>query len=504
MGRADPLATTSGASYCHAMSARDRSSKLRVLRVLAALWAFALLAAACGGDDEPDDDGAGPAPTTEAEPSEEPSTAPTPSEPEASEDGDEDDGDATDGEGEGEGEGDIVLTDSFRGVTADTITVGHTAIDFVTLNEDFGLDLAFVSFIPTFDAAVEFYNDRGGVLGRRIEVIHEEYLPVGGATAEAACLALTEDNEIFAVIGGFQGPGAEAINECIVNLHQTILVGSAPTAEQIASTEGRWISQEMSLDRRNAAFVNLLANSGTLAELGPLMVVGANTSEQFVVDEITEALRDAGAEVAVATVLTTSGDTQATRAEVDVMIERADADGVETVVLLGEGEIRNIAFFEAAPELTYLVPNGDRITDWQAIPPEGLQEGTRVLSSVADVRPGVDPALDECVAAVGEALGVEVKHTSELAAGEDNYYSGTENACVRLAMFVQIAEAAGPDLTTDSFVAALDSVADLDIPGYRFFSLSSTKPDANDQLKLVEYDLATLTFEPLTDEVNVG
>ena len=484
------------------MPASERSRPSRRSQVLAALLAMALLAAACGGDDDAasDDDASEPTATAvpdDAEPEPEPEPEP------ADDDGASGDDGASDGDA-GDGEEEIVLTDSFRGVTADTITIGHTAIDFVTLNETFGLDLAFVSFIPSMDAAVDFYNSRGGVLGRQIEVIHEEYLPVGGATAEAACLSLTEDNEIFAVVGGFQGPGAEAINECIVNLHETILVGSAPTAEQIASTGSRWISQEMSLDRRNAAFVNLLANSGTLDELGPFMVIGSNPSEQFVVDEMSDALRGAGGEVTLATTITTTGDSQATRAEVDVLIERADTDGADTIVLLGEGEDRNIAFFESAPQFTYLVPNGDRVTDWQAIPPEGLQDGTRVLSSAADIRPGVDPALDECVDAVGEALGVEIKHASDLAEGEDNYYSGTENACVRLAMFVQIAEAAGPDLTTDSFIAALDNVPDLDIPGYKFFSLSSDKPDANDQLKLVEYELATLTFNDLTDDVNVG
>lgn len=483
------------------MPAPQRSHQFTFPRLLAALLALALIAAACGGDDDAasDDGSTEPSPTATPEPEPEP-------EPEPADDGADDgaaDGDVGDDDGDDAGE-EIVLTDSFRGVTAETITIGHTAIDFETLNESFGLDLAFVSFIPTMDAAVEFYNSQGGVLGRQIEVIHEEYLPVGGATAEAACLSLTEDNEIFAVVGGFQGPGAEAINECIVNLHETILVGSAPTAEQIASTSSRWISQEMSLDRRNAAFVNLLASSGTLDELGPFMVIGSNPSEQFVVDEMADALRAAGSDVTLSTTITTTGDSQATRAEVDVLIERAATDGADTIVLLGEGEDRNIAFFESAPQFTYLVPNGDRVTDWQAIPPEGLQEGTRVLSSAADIRPGVDPALDECVDAVGEALGVEVKHASELAEGEDNYYSGTENACVRISMFVQIAEAAGPDLTTESFVAALDNVPDLDIPGYQFFSLSSDKPDANDQLKLTEYDLATLTFNDLTDYVNAG
>jgi len=122
-----------------------------------------------------------------------------------------------------------------------------------------------------------------------------------------------------------------------------------------------------------------------------------------------------------------------------------------------------------------------------------------VLSSNRKVLKGEDPDLDECIAVVEAALGVEVKPPQELAEGEPNHWSGTLNACRFIGTFVQIAEAAGPDLTNESWVAALDNVPDLKVPGFEFVSLSSTKLDARDELVLVEFDLETLTFVELTE-----
>jgi len=397
-----------------------------------------------------------------------------------------------------------VLTDSFRGVTAEAITIGHTAIDFDALNNDYGLDLAFQDFRPQMDAIVAWYNENGGVLGRQIEVIHDVYLPVGATTAEEVCLRLTEDVEVFAILNGFSGPGAEIVNECITEVHDTILVGGLPSADQAASAGGLWVTTDMSLDRRNPAFVTLLEEAGVLEELGSMMVVGSNPDEQAQVEQMAKALRAAGVDVPVETWTTATGDDTATRAEVEVFIERARSDNVSTIVLLGEDELRNIKFFESAPEFTYVMGNGDRITDWQSIPPEGLSPDTRVLTNNNGPSSVDDERIAECITVVEEALGIEVIPTEELDEGAPNYWSGTAGACQRMAMFAQIAEAAGPELTNDSWAAALDAVPDLSIPGYEFVSLSSDKVDARDQLVLAEYDLDTLTFEPISDPVDVG
>ena len=88
----------------------------------------------------------------------------------------------------------VILTDSFRGVTADTIKVGFTSIDFELFNEQFpGLNLTYANYPPMVDVLVEDLNARGGILGRKVEIIHRLFLPVGPLTAEVACVELTED-----------------------------------------------------------------------------------------------------------------------------------------------------------------------------------------------------------------------------------------------------------------------------------------------------------------------
>lgn len=400
----------------------------------------------------------------------------------------------------------IVLTDSFRGVTADAIRIGYTSIDFDLLNSSFSLDLAFVNNQPIADAIAAWHNENGGVLGRRLELVHEKYLPVGPMSADEVCIRLTQDTTIFAVLGGFAGPGAVDVNECFPELNDTILVATAPRAEQAERAGGLWVSTDMSLDRRNPAVASLLNDAGVLQDLGDMAVIGSNEDEQTLVAGMAAALGENDVRVAFTDVVTTTGDRPATSADVGLWVERARTEGVSTIVLLGEGEFRNQEFFVQGPEFTYILTNGDAITDWQSIPPEGLQPGTRVLTSNngPDIGAFDDPGLSECIDVVEEALDIEILATSQLPEGEPNYFSGTVGVCRTFSLFTQIATAAGPDLTNESWVAALDNLPDLDIPGYRFVSLDSTKVDARDQLVLVEFNLDTLTFDPISDPIDVG
>jgi hypothetical protein len=454
---------------------------------LAVLLSLSLLAASCGDDGgttTADDD-----PTTTSAPA----TSTTAADPGA----DEEDPDEPE---------EIVLTDSAPGVTAETITLGYSSIDFEWLNSQFNLDLAFVNNAPIADAIAAWHNENGGVLGRKLELIHESYLPVGPTSADEVCVKLTEDVTVFAILGGFAGPGAADVNECFTELNQKVLVAAAPRGEQAERAGGLWVSSDMSLDRRNPAVARLMADAGVLDDLGPMAVIASNPDEEVLAVGMAEALVEVGADVVFSDFVTTTGDRVATATDVGIWIERARAAGASTIVLLGEGEFRNQEFFVQAPDFTYIMGNGDSITDWQSIPPEGLQPGTRVLSNNngPDVGAFDDPRLVECIDVVEEALGVEVLATSQLPEGDPNYFSGAVGVCRTFSLFTQIAEAAGPDLTNESWIAALDNVPDLSLPGYEFASLSSDKVDARDQLVLVEFNLETLSFDPISDPIDVG
>ena len=497
---------------------KDGKRKASALpRWILVLLALALVAGACGGGNDDDDDAGAEAPqptaaATAPEPADadgEAETAPTESDPDepapaqAQEEPEEAEAPAPEEAPEATPEP-IVLTDSFRGVTSETILIGHPTIDFEKLNADFGLDLPYQNFGPPLLALVDWYNEQGGVLGRRIEVVSELYMPVGSTTAEAVCLKMTEDQQVFAVLTGFAGPGTEHVNTCITELYDTILVGGLPTPEQAEAAGGLWVTSEMSLGRRNQAMVSILEQTGRIDDLSPFMVFGGHPEQQALADGVADALRAAGAEVPVVVVVNNSGDQAATQAEVDVYVERARSDGVRSAILIGEAEFRNIHLFTTAPEIIYIMGHGDRLTDWLRQPPDGLQSGTKVFTARAGPSPMEDPRILHCIDVIEAALEIEILPPEELEEGDIQHWAGMINACRDLSMFMQIAEAAGPDLTNESWVAALDNIPDISVPGMAFASISSSKVDAADELYLVEYDFDTRAFIELEGPIDVG
>ena len=230
----------------------------------------------------------------------------------------------------------FVLEDTFRGVTSEAIKIGLTVIDFESLNRIFHLSLTYDNWIPVFEAVVADINSRGGILGRRVALVSRSFLPVGSVTADAACTELTEDEQVFAVVNGFAGPGAEDVNECFTDLHETVLVGGHPTPEQINRARAPWIAYDMSLTRRGVAFVNLLRKTGWLDDLGPYLILGANPEYQPIIDDMVTALEAADETVSVIAISDYTGDEAATIFFLDVLAERARVEGVKSFLVVGE------------------------------------------------------------------------------------------------------------------------------------------------------------------------
>ena len=55
-------------------------------------------------------------------------------------------------------------------------------------------------------------------------------------------------------------------------------------------------------------------------------------------------------------------------------------------------------------------------------------------------------------------------------------------------MFTMVAEAAGPDLTPDSFLAAAESMSEFTLPGQPYNSFGMGKYDASDSFRLSVFD----------------
>ena len=397
----------------------------------------------------------------------------------------------------------ILLTDSFRGVTSETIRVGFTSIDFEKFNSTYGFNLTYANYEPAVDTYVAHVNATGGILGRMIEVVHGTFLPVGAATAEAVCVELAEDHQVFAVLNGFAGPGAESVNECFGGLYDTILVGGKPTPEQLERITATWISDDISLGRRGRAFVNLLRETGRLADLGTFMLYGANGDYEATIADTTEALEAAGADVALATYNPSTGDEAATLAHMEVLLERARAEGVSTVFFIGEAAYAQEVLFQLGDEFTVLILNGDSTNRWKTDPPLGIEEAGTLLTN-RSFTSSTDPAMADCLAIIEAGLGLEVRSVELLEEGEANYWSATQASCRLFELFRQIAIAAGPDLTNESFAAAAVQLGSFSISGQPYNSLGPDKFDARDTLSLAEWDHGLGFWRAISEPVDVG
>ena len=308
--------------------------------LIAMLVALAMIVAACGGDDDSDagsQEPAAPATDAPAAPDEPEPQEAAPDEPEPEPEPEATEAPAEEPEFEpaptAEPEPEIVLTATARGVTAETITIGVSYLD-IDLLVQMGLSPAsWGDQELVIHALVDDINNRGGINGRQVEVVIEKYSPVDTPAAEAACLRLTADNEVFAVLFGFLGP-AEPANTCIVGQQETILVGGTITAERMAEARAPWVNERAERQVTSQALLTLLNDNGDLQ--GRSIAVVADPPSATQRDGIAEQLRELGVEPVVE--ITTSspvGDIAAQNQEWAALSERIRVAGTDTILLVG-------------------------------------------------------------------------------------------------------------------------------------------------------------------------
>ena len=104
----------------------------------------------------------------------------------------------------------VELTDSYRGVTADSIKIGVLLLDLVKLKESAGVELKWGDNQAQYQEAIDTINEDGGVLGRQLDPVYVFVDPLSETGYQEACVQLTEDEQVFAVIG-FVRPASAAL-----------------------------------------------------------------------------------------------------------------------------------------------------------------------------------------------------------------------------------------------------------------------------------------------------
>ncbi len=477
------------------------------------LIALSLVAAACGGnDDDGSADAADPviaeeqtaAPAEETEEAAVDEPADQPADQPASEPADQPADEPTHEPAEEPAEPTpaptpMVLTASYQGVTETEIAIGVAVIDLEQL-ASFGLEISPFPFEDYYQALADDLNERGGINGRNVVVHVSFFLPFGEAESERVCTELMEDKEVFVVTGQL----IEDAPLCITELHGHPYVGHfGENTERQARSNGLFFATEMNQNHIRVAAVNEMIRAGDLEGFTVGIFHGPSYEEEYAL-AVEPLLADAG--ISVAGIYTTGpilNDAVADQQATDNVVERMRADGVDLILNVATGVFAVIATVE---RLGWDVPIA--LTSGQAADVFGLAEDLALSDetlartfAVTVHRPTTeelraDPGVQQCIAAYQERHADEPLDLADVEA-----VGHAAGHCSAFAFTVKLLEAAGGNITPETFVAAAEGLGTIDLPGLPGATLSPDKHSAGSQINRYEYSPEAKTWLRVGDPI---
>jgi hypothetical protein len=454
---------------------------------LVAVVAVAVLAAACGSDagdeqeaaateeateevETPTDDDATPeTQTPEAEPAatEEPEATPT---------------DAPEPENFA----------SHEGVTADAIKIGAVWSDLDELRELGLVDINYGDIPLVWETLVADINAKGGVNGRQLDMVLEQYNPVFTASVEAMCITLTEDENVFAVVGSLAGPAMEAVT-CFVDDNETPLVAGTHRPDLLERAKVPWITTGWAQERRYEALLELYDQESLLE--GKLATFDQAADHDPLTEEIIlPKLNDLGYEVTTQISSTgPQGDEVALAQEVEVLAERLAQDEIDTLLIVQNQIALGLPLMrESGFEGTIVtIDSGSYLSGLGGFDERdpAVYTGAYGPTLFTTEEVWAMESTLECVEIFNAAHpDIEILPAEDVPDGEPSWASVLLPACRFLQVFTMVAEGAGADLNPETFGAAAAELGAFEMAGQPFNSLSEGKFDADDGMGLGVFD----------------
>jgi Periplasmic binding protein len=374
---------------------------------------------------------------------------------------------------------------STPGVTPTTIRVGIPYVDVAAVKA-VGVDIDWGSVPDAFNAVIRNINAQGGINGRKIVPYLVAVNPTGTAAAATACTQLTEDDDIFVAI-------APLMPTCYVQ-HNVPVVGAV-----LPSANGSGVAQDFTATPPYNAYdpleLSVFDKQGVFKGK-KVAVFGGNPSDK----QETQLVQSVLAKLHVPVVTTAidsapEGDLPASNSQVQVIAQKFQSDGVNEVVAVGYG---SATWAQGLSDIqsTYNPPwvatsesdfSGDVGGNYNPIYLKNVVTSSPLTPPAAIWS---NPGTQKCVAL--DRKDYPSNHINAYSATlpeSEITFMGIELACTDMALFTDIAKAAGKNLTAASFVKAGYGLKNVLLPGTNApISFARNRPYALGPVYMVHYD----------------
>ena len=404
-----------------------------------------------------------------------------------------------------------VLTASFRGVTPTTIKIGIVNIDYSCIQQF--VDYNFGDQKAISQVFVDDLNAHGGILGRKIQPVYQNYCPIGNSQALALCTSMTEDQKVFAVLGILYDASGDA-DLCLTRDHQTIYDGFELNQAWIdQSPPALMVTIDYPAERRTVVLMNVLKAQGTLAGKKVATLVDQN-SVSTVTSVIKPALDRMGVAQGSAAVLTIIGsDTSAAQSQLDSYIEKWKSEGVNAIFLAGQFVASKQFVEKIKREMPNVLLMADGFSSAQLAGQDETAAGVKpnpydgmiTADGPSESQQWQLPTVQQCVKTYETATGQTVVGPDDLKPDANGkrvrVWAAIRDFCGQLSLFKQVAEKAGPNLTNDTWRQAIGSFGTIHLVDTPYASIHTGKYGANDAFGLDVFDS---TYGPKGDFKHVG
>ena len=381
-----------------------------------------------------------------------------------------------------------------QGVTTSTIKIGISVVDFAAIAKAGGSLMDQGNEQDAYNALIANVNAHGGIGGRKIVPFYAMVNPIGTAPAATACTTLTEDNNVFIALEPLDP-------ECYTTTHKTVVIdpllpGPAPAGSAVA------FSVTPPADAFDAQMISAMAKSGVFKgkRVG---VVGTSIDNAELQSAVLPALkRNHIAVVQTAIDSAPIADGVASAQQVGSIALKFKGAGVNLVVAVGQagsiwpnGLQANQSTYApqlvatSQSDLAGYVSRKDR----DPVYLKGLVTATPTPSFDATWN---DADVQSCIHIIKKAYPHD---TIASPIGAPQTASATwvapVTACQTLALFVDIAKAAGKTLNTATFTRAGESLNNVLVPAVGGpISFSSNRPYGLGPVYLMHFDSSTGTI----------